>query len=472
MRLPYVLAFLVLAAPLASAQASPELSKPEQIHVTLGAEPGTFVVHWAVVGTAYPSTASPVIEWTPEGGAKTVTPAKHFGEIKAAGSSPVDQAMPLSSHVYGETIGPIAPGVKVSYRVGTTQFGFSPQKEIRMVPGPGEPIKFVTYGDIGVDATGPDGGKDPTETEHPAFDIRELAIKEQPDLVVIPGDLAYSNSRAGWDAFMRFMEPVQASIPTMPVAGNHEYDKNVGWHQFLTQYVLPGDEHHYTFKAGDVTFIGVNSNFVCEGGTSRTTTGSPPRPCGDDLDVKPNATLLLWLDEALAAAAKDDTKWTVVYHHHPAFSHGRHSSDYAIQSLWAPLYEKHKVDLVITAHDHLYGRTYPVTKLKPAMLGDEYPKGLAPVYVVAGGGGRKLYDYPGPDGAPGWHAKGAQVHHLSVIEVSAEKLTLRTLDRTGAEIDAFTIKATEVSLPKATPGVEILALAAVALAAALGLRRR
>ena len=362
-------------------------------------------------------------------------------------------ATALETHVYASTIGPIPANSKVTYMVGAGTRGYTPQYTIKMVPGPTDPIRFIGYSDIGVDSTGPDGQKKPGATTFPAFEIRELGLKQDPQLVLISGDLAYNNAReGGWDAFMRFMEPVQSKIPTMPVIGNHEWDPTLGYAQFHNEYVLPNNEHDFVFKAGPITFIGLNSDRVC-GNSGRSQYGSPPHPCDDGKDGKPNQESLDFIRKAAADAQTDDTAWTIAYFHHPPFSHGRHGNDWGVQALWVPLFEELGVDLVLTAHDHLYSRSFPILDLKPVVIGtNEYEKGNGVVYVVSGGGGRGLYDIT-KDAPPPWHAKGEKVHHLYKIEADNSTLKYTAIRVDGSELDSFTIASKPMPAPDSDPGV-------------------
>lgn len=469
----FLAAATFLMVPAAAAQAPIIAALPEQLHVTLGAEPGTLVVQWAVAGLDYSSAEQPLVEWSIDGADAQVAYAAKVGEVVSG--NPLAPQLPGSTHVYAATLGPIPSGAEVRYMAGSGVRGYTLRHTASMIPGPGDSLRFVTYADIGLDGVAADGSKAPNQADDAPFEVRDLAIKLAPSLVVVPGDLPYNNQRAGWDSFMRFLEPLASQIPVMPTVGNHEWDDALGYDQFLAEFALPNDETSYRFTAGPVTFIAVNSDVICRN-HARASTGTAPRPCDDGDGGTPNLELLGWVEEALEATAADATPWTVVYHHHPPFSHGSHGSDYAAQVLLSPLYERYGVDLVITGHDHVYGRTFPVRDALPVVTGtNEFTKGDGPVYVVVGGGGRSLYSYS-QAGAPAWHAAGASVHHLGLVDVNATQLHFRTL-RSADEspLDEFWIR-TPMGFPSASSaaveGPQLLLVLASGIAPLAFIRRR
>jgi acid phosphatase type 7 len=475
MRTLLLSALLVIMAAAPAAAQGTAAGVPEQLRVTLGAEPNTFVIHWAIAGQPYLSTERPVVEASWTGSPTKSVPAARVGAL-AAGGSVISQATAVPITFYGATIGPIPAGEAVTYRVGSPERGYSDTRTIRMVPNETQGLRFVAYGDIGVDSTDADGKRKSTATEFPAFEVRDRVIQEKPDLVIIPGDLAYQNSQQGWASFLRFMDPLSSVVPFMPTLGNHEWDSTLGYAQYLNSYVLPGDEKTFLFRAGPVTFIALNSDEICSN-HSRASTGSPPHPCDDGAQGKFNSSITDRLVELLKQAQNDTTPWTVVYHHHPAYSHGRHGSDFAVQTYFTPIYEAYGVDLVVTAHDHLYSRSYPIREGRSVINGtNDYTKGMAPLYVVTGGGGRSLYTPPDYD-PPEWYAAGGKFHHHVRINVTPTMLTLEAvLASNGTVVDQFTITQRALSEPSPTPeGVPAppVALALTMMAAlALALARR
>jgi 3',5'-cyclic AMP phosphodiesterase CpdA len=106
-----------------------------------------------------------------------------------------------------------------------------------------------------------------------------------------------------------------------------------------------------------------------------------------------------WLDRKLAELRADaSVDFIVVFFHHCAYSTSSHASDGGVRAAWLPLFAKHRVDLVINGHNHVYERTDAV---KNGEVGRPVPIGASTdpardgiVYVTAGGGGRDLYGFP------------------------------------------------------------------------------
>ena len=77
-------------------------------------------------------------------------------------------------------------------------------------------------------------------------------------------------------------------------------------------------------------------------------------------DVSP--ATVAWLEADLESArGRGDTTWTVVFQHQPLFAHGSsHPSDHRVRSALAITFERHGVDLHLSAHDQCFERTFPV----------------------------------------------------------------------------------------------------------------
>jgi 3',5'-cyclic AMP phosphodiesterase CpdA len=61
-----------------------------------------------------------------------------------------------------------------------------------------------------------------------------------------------------------------------------------------------------------------------------------------------------WLDQLLAG---NKQTWTIAAFHHPVFSTARGRDNPELRALFQPIFDKHNVDLVLTGHDHSYGRS-------------------------------------------------------------------------------------------------------------------
>jgi hypothetical protein len=156
------------------------------------------------------------------------------------------------------------------------------------------------------------------------------------------GDLINNAEKdAEWGEWFGAGSWLNAMIPTVPVPGNHEMARQPDgrsrrlskhWRpQFaLPEHGPPGlEETCFTFVYQNVRVIGLNSN--------------------EQIDAQTP-----WLDRLLA---ENTSPWVVCTFHHPIFSTATVRDNPALRAAWKPVFDKYKVDLVLTGHDHSYGRT-------------------------------------------------------------------------------------------------------------------
>ena len=92
-----------------------------------------------------------------------------------------------------------------------------------------------------------------------------------------------------------------------------------------------------------------------------------------------------------------------------------------------PLFESYAVGVVLTGHDHLYERAWPLTE------GQRSDRGI--VHIVSGGGGAELYSV----GRSDWTVVAESVNHFCRIMISGSRLDLDVVGARGEEIDVLTI---------------------------------
>ena len=135
-----------------------------------------------------------------------------------------------------------------------------------------------------------------------------------------------------------------------------------------------------------------------------------------------------WLDATLGAS---DATWKFVVYHHPLYSPRPGDRGQPEQkAAWAPVFEKHGVDLALQGDDHAYLRTYP-------MRGDEVVGSPAegPVYIMSVAG-TKMYEQTD---APYVAKRFTDIATYQVIDIDGGKLEYRSYDVDGTLMDAFSI---------------------------------
>jgi len=240
--------------------------------------------------------------------------------------------------------------------------------------------------------------------------------KFSPRLIVHTGDLVYPDGEAS-DYPLKFYQPYAdtlAAVPFYPSIGNHDYHSNQGG-PLLDDFVLPRNgpdgqtpERHYWFDYGCVRFVALDSNLSKQ-----------------EIDQ----AIVAWLDNVLS-----DTKprWKIVFFHHPVWSNAHYGPTRKLWDRLVPCLEKHRVNLVLNGHDHLYERTHPLVAQEIVEPGNGV------VYITTGAGGAKLYD-PRSAPMPQLEVAIGGTYSFTVIDVEADSLKTRQIDVTGKVIDEYTI---------------------------------
>lgn len=261
------------------------------------------------------------------------------------------------------------------------------------------------------------------------------------DLEVFTGDMVdVGVIQSQWDAWFEssdgtfVVQDMLARVPLMPVNGNHD----ILAVNYVAQFALPqhvaGDER----AEGEewYSFDYANAHFVMLNDTRDTSI----------LDSSQTD----WLRSDLAAVDRARTPWIFVVHHSTLYScDSNHPPNRNVRAEWQPIFDEHRVDLVLAGHNHVYERTKPIRGLDasregvvaaegpdgaPAIAADGTPSGT--IYVVAGGAGADLYGVR--DDCAFSQAARSTLNHV-VVEIDDRTIRLTAYETlTGAVIDAFT----------------------------------
>jgi hypothetical protein len=242
---------------------------------------------------------------------------------------------------------------------------------------------------------------------------------ENPALALLTGDLVYMDgSYAKYQQrFFPYYGDMMRRVPFFPTLGNHDCEtQNAA--PYLTTHALPIDGvpllhrgRYYSFDWGNVHFVSLDTNATLTDPASRQ-------------------TMLEWLDQDLE---KTNRFWKIVFFHHPPYAKGfYHNNIEAVlgREYIVPVLDRHKVQLVLTGHEHNYQRTHPIRDGKFSEAGE------GTVYVTTGGGGGGLYPV---DSSVPRLAFVERAHHYMRIEVQGARLTARAIRIDGVEFDNFTL---------------------------------
>jgi acid phosphatase type 7 len=253
---------------------------------------------------------------------------------------------------------------------------------LRWLPGnpwvapPGPPV-LVGAGDIARCYP----SDNPTQITPPHLTAAEQTaslLDQIPGTVMAVGDNAYEFGSPS--DYLLCYHPTwgRHKARTRPATGNHEYltPGAAGYFgYFFPNGGAPGG--YYSYNLGSWHVVVLNSTPQWAQCPPPKTSPADGRRCVGDILQR------LWL---LADLRWHRNRCTVAYFHHPRFSSGRHGSQYEMQQFWDILY-LNGVDVVVSAHDHLYERFAPQDP-----LGNSNPERGIRQFTV-GTGGAELYEF-------------------------------------------------------------------------------
>lgn len=184
---------------------------------------------------------------------------------------------------------------------------------------------------------------DTTGCEATAGLLRQLEGTTGIDAILAPGDTAYDSGTA--EDFARF-DGVWGEFKEkiLPVIGNHEAQSGGdGFYDYFYGGVREGNEY-YAAEIGNWVIIGVDS----EG------------------DLKPGSAQHTAIQTYLAGLGEG--RCVLTFHHHPAFSSGKHGSEPGMQPVF-DTFAQGGVDIDIAGHDHNYERFAPQAGVRAFVVG-------------------------------------------------------------------------------------------------------
>ena len=193
------------------------------------------------------------------------------------------------------------------------------------------------------------------------FDVSKMTLEaaydivQNPEFVLITGDLVetlgINNSEWEHEQWFEKMSNVISKLPLVVTAGNHDVSPNHNLHrhvntsmEFDTAYLnaistMPGMT--YSFVMGDALFFVIN--FEDNG-----------------------SKLYLGLDQYMThkIAEHPDVKWRIMLYHNSMYTggnqHHNSSTSRGIRNAFGPYMNKHRIDLALHGHSHVYEVIGPV----------------------------------------------------------------------------------------------------------------
>ena len=305
------------------------------------------------------------------------------------------------AHYHSVNLVGLRPGTRYAYRVGSGVV-WSEWFHFRTAHDGPEPFSFIYFGDA--------------QNNILSLWSRTLrsahADAPRAAFMIHAGDLVNRADRdVEWGEWFEAGDWIPATVPSIPTPGNHEYSKDATGTRSLSVLWRP----HFRLPPGDIEGLEETVYALDYQGLRIISLNSNER-------LEEQAR---WLDRTLDSRPG---RWTVVTFHHPVFSTkgGRDNAD--LRNLWKPLFDRHQVDLVLTGHDHTYGR------------GRNLPEGVkrveplgGTVYVVSVSG-PKMYSLADE---PWWNRAAENTQLYQIVSIDGDRLRYEARTAVGELYDAF-----------------------------------
>lgn len=208
------------------------------------------------------------------------------------------------------------------------------------------------------------------------------------DFIINGGDLVDDGTDDQYLDFLDYSTHFFGEMPLMIALGNHDdgpvegYGANYNQIFHYPKNSATNTEDSYYFRYGSVLLISFS--------TSTYT------------DLFPQT--VEWMENIIEE--NSDALWKIVVNHHPFYSSmgrgadvfgvGHEPNEVGQNPYFIPVFDKHHVDVVISAHSHYYERFEPsfgVGETEPSKI-ETQPAGSfenGTVYIISGGGGAMTY---------------------------------------------------------------------------------
>ena len=332
------------------------------------------------------------------------------------------------SNYHTVTFTDLVPDTVYAYRVGDGSI-WSEWIQFRTASKEAQPFSFLYVGDA----------------QNYILELWSRLIREgyrkAPDasFIIHAGDLINNaHNERQWHEWFTAGGWIHRMLPSISTPGNHEYSYRTPEEreqrirelsvQWQPQFNLPENgiadlpETNYFLDYQGVRFISLNSNKMVEEQVS-------------------------WLDSILS---DNPNRWTIATFHHPIYSASERRNNLKLRNLWKPLFDKHRVDLVLQGHDHSYARGRSELPEENQVAGMNARDYSGTMYVVSVSGG-KMYKLR-PDGWEGFgdavRDRGAENTQLfQLVSINGDQLSFEAYTATGELYDAFDLIKSGEGLP-------------------------
>ncbi len=361
---------------------------------------------FAVAWRTDSSVTGPVLEITVAGDSPDMAPRRRIAATTRALAMENGPA-----HHHRADVDGLAANTLYAWRVQGRDT-WSPWMQLRTAPAAGAPLTVLYFGD--------------TQNKNASLVTRVTreAMRNAPDarLALYAGDLVSGGDGEDDNEWGEWFEAAGA-LPTMlmtaPAAGNHEYfeefedtprERRVLGKPWPLAFALPRNgapgagDTTYWFDMQDLRVVVLDGTSALELGTARAQAR--------------------WLEDVLA---DNPRAWTIAMIHQPMFSPRQDRDNALLREHLLPVFERHRVDLVLQGHDHVYGRR-----------GGLVPGQGTPQYLVSVAGAKQYLLSPEARATMAPVAEDTQL--FQVLRIEGDTLRYEARTATGRLYDAFSLQ--------------------------------
>jgi hypothetical protein len=316
----------------------------------------------------------------------------------------------------------LTPDTVYAYRVKGSA-GWSEWHQFKTAKTTPEPFRFMYLGD----------------TQNGILTFASRVIRQgfhegKVDLVVHAGDLAAQRDNLDhddeWGEWTQAGGYNYSMVPQIPATGNHEYADLILPDGIESRRLGPYWQVQFALPANGAPGVEKTSYFVdYQGARFIVLDGTAA------LDLGQLQSQTQWLDKTLTDSKAN---WNFVLFHQPIFTCARPNDTEVLKAAWKPVFDKHKVDLVLQGHDHCYSRLSSEVGRAAGITARKGGKAQGPVYLVSVTGS-KMYGLNNRSGTqPDKVAEATELYQI--IDVDGARLKLRSYTASGKLYDGFDLE--------------------------------
>jgi hypothetical protein len=287
----------------------------------------------------------------------------------------------------------------------------SPDAVFRTVAAENRAFSFIAYGDDRSDSA-----------SHQSVVNQMALVNPTPGLLFNVGDLTATGATSDYLTFFNVEHRMLDHIPMFPTMGNHDVTNVANW---LASFALPNNERWFSVRFGNSAFhvVDVYSTFT------------------------PGSAQYNWLlSELMADSADPAVHHIFVFDHEPPYTtNNGHAGNANVQQYLCPLFERFKVAIEFSGHNHAY---------EHSLVNNVH-------YIMTGGGGAPLYTSWGSPQS--WTVYREATFEFTLISVHGDTVWCKGVRAAGTVFDSFALvsltsldEGSRGKMAATTPGLSVL----------------